>query len=256
MKPAALGAAILLVATGLILSCMPEQASTETQAKLSRPGLPSQPVTSSKRFIVVLVDWTGSFPYLKRSLARLAQCIRKEITAGDELLGLRITNKLGEPEPFFPKLVMPVPQARIGDPAIVEGLSKKLEVLQTLQHLAQAPGAKSSDTDLLTALAYSCNLLQVHNSERWILAFTDLDDTVQALVEPDLRGIHVRVYYLPLRGDLRELEAKRQQWLRKLTQAGAASCKIFDAGQTELLDRLLDESPATSDKSTPGEASG
>lgn len=251
MRSAALGAALVLLASGLILSCRPEQAATGTQAKLSRPGAPPAAGTRSRRFIVALVDWTGSFPYLQRSIARLGRCVLEEITAGDELLGLKITDKLGEPEPFFPKLVMPLPQARIGDPAVSDGLTRKVQVLRTLQHLARAPGAKTFDTDLLTSLAYSCNLLRVHDSERWVLAFTDLDDTAQAPVEPDLRGIHVRVYYVPLRGNLRELEAKRARWLRKLTRAGAASCKIFDAGQTELLGCLLDKSAATSCERTP-----
>lgn len=216
--------------------------SSKTPHQLAK-SLTCQP-TKSGRYVVALVDATASFGSLRESLIRLASFVTEELAMGDTFSAFFIKSKIDDAPCFVVKpTTLPVPTRRIGDPAEAEALAVKQQIRAALLTYANAKEfRKVVKTDFLQSIAYAGRLLHADPNdtrEKWLLAFTDMEDTEGKEVELNLKGIHVRVFFVPTRGDLKALEKKIAYWSKRFKDAGAVSLAIYDVGQTRSLAHLL-----------------
>jgi hypothetical protein len=151
-----------------------------------------------------------------------------------------IKNRLNDTDYVIPFTTLPTPTRRIGDPAEVEALARKRQMENTLRAYAHARQfTKVVRTDFHQAVAYAGRLLREDPREKWLLLFTDLEDTERQPAAWRLDGIHVRAFFVPARGRMEVLEQKERDWGARFTQAKAASVQIYDVGQTRALPALL-----------------
>jgi hypothetical protein len=242
--------ALTLSLSVLLCSCARRAVSEEATGRPqgAAPALTRDPAPRAAgltprpggRLILALVDATGSFGHLRESFVRLVRFAVEELEMGDTLAVGFIKSKLNDTDYVIPFTTLPTPTRRIGDPAEVEALAGKQRIQETLLAYAHARQfAKVTDTDLNQAVAYAGRLLREDPREKWLLLFTDLEDTERQPSPWRLDGIHVRAFFVPARGEMQVLEQKERDWGSRFTQAKAASVQIYDVGQTRALSALL-----------------
>lgn len=252
MKHAWLSAYLALTLSLCLSGCSRGPSASGTEVRLThrveansdhRPA-PRESDEPVSRHIVAVLDATGSFGCLRDSLRRLARFVGEELAMGDVFSAFFIKNKLDDSPQFLVQpTVLPARTRRIGDPGETSALRLQSAIQARLLTYAKAEGfRKVVETDLVQSLAYAGRLLDADpasRTDRWLLAFTDLEDTVGSETTPGLQGVNVRVFYVPTRGDLAALSESIASWTAKFRTWGAASVAIYDTGQTFSLQRLL-----------------
>ncbi len=237
-----------LLALALLLSGCARRPGNSPTLDMSPSVRRTHPEAAEGRIILALVDATGSFGSLRESLRRLARFAGEELKMGDTFGISFIKNQLKDSDSHLvPFITLPKPTRRLGDPAEAEALRLQKQIQTTLLTYAGALSFKKVErTDLFQAIAYGARQLRLASQrERWLLLFTDLEDTVGRRDVPlDLEGIHVRVFFVPTRGNLKGLDKKVAEWTQRFQKAKAASVVIYDVGQSRILPRLLTQ-PST-----------
>jgi hypothetical protein len=211
---------------------------------------PPNNVSTNGRCVVALLDATGSFGNFRDACRRLAQFVLQELQPGDTIAAFFIKDKLDDAGQFvIEPTTLPTPTRRIGDLSEVESLQLKKQMASKLYVYAD-PGntpVKVTNTDLMQALADAASQLHsmADSREKWLLAFTDLEDTQRKKVTMDLHEVHVRVFFVPKRNNIEAFEKKKADWTQRFTDAKTASAEIYDVGQTLALQRLLTLSQRT-----------
>lgn len=232
----------LVIFVALLSSCIGRPAGVkDTSVNDSKPGDPEQPPA---KVGVALIDATGSYTELIPALKRLQRFAGEELNQGDTFCAFWIKSGIGDSVDFLVEPVtLPVAKRRIGDPAEVNALAMRQEIQKTFASYANARTfKKAGQTDLLQSISYGGRLLAAEDKsrERWMLLFTDLEDNQTKTADLRLKGVHVRVFYVPARNDLNGLDRKISDWKQRFEKAGAVTVEIYDVGQSESLSRLLD----------------
>lgn len=243
---------VLSVALTTLTSCIGRSATTPSSATgSSNVSEHVQLNEDNPRALIVLADATGSYGELVPALRRLARFAGEELKPGDTFCAFWVKGEIGESPDFIVEpITLPVPQRRIGDPAAIDVLQFKKQVQTTLNEYASGRAFKKTNrTDLVQSIAYAGRMLRAGTNvsrEKWLLLFTDLEDNQNRPVPLNVDGVHVRVFYVPARNDLSNLEKKIKDWRQRFTDAKAASVSIYDVGQSRALALLItDEAKST-----------
>jgi hypothetical protein len=207
--------ALLCAALGLLLAAAPVSARSTN--------------TPCRRLVVVVLDVSGSFrPWLPQARAH-AQRVVRGLGAGDCLLARPLgSESFGD----APALALRLPlRTRPIDPAFDRRLLVRTQ--GAAEHLAALLERRPApQTDIWDALyAAADTLAATPAQERWLLLYTDLDDTAGRAVPARLlrpAGVQVRVLFVPRAADVRRFDARLRAWRRVFAQSAAAQVKFYD----------------------------
>lgn len=196
------------------------------------------------RAVIGVPDATGSFGELSVVMKRLARFVGEELSPGDSFAAFFIKDGIGDTADFLIEpTVFPKPTRRIGDQTEADVLGLKRQMQETLLGYSNARSFKKPKrSDVLQSIAYAGRLLHTEENKarnKWLLIFSDLEDNQRRDVSLNLEGVHVRVFYVPARNDLRAMQKKIADWTERLNKAGAASVDIYDSGQSAMLQHLM-----------------
>jgi hypothetical protein len=206
---------LLCGALGLLLATVPASAGSND--------------TPCRRLVVLVLDVSGSFrPWLPQARAHAQQVIR-QLAAGDCLLARPLgSESFGE----VPALALRLPaRTRPIDPAFDRRvLALTQRAAADLADMLQRPVARQ--TDVWGALYAAADTLAATPArERWLLLYTDLDDTVgRAVAARPLRlaGVRVRVLFVPRSADVRQFDARLRAWRDVFGGGSAEQVQFYD----------------------------
>lgn len=194
----------------------------------------------ASRDIVVLVDRTRSFFSFDESLGLVRRLVIHELEPGDRITVMFIYNKLNDVPVYVIKpTLLPLQKGRLAGDEASEIRKIKTDMLSELESASKVDRTKEG-TELMQSLAFAKNLLADGASrEKWLIVCSDLEDTIGSSVKLDFSGIRIRTHFLPTRGQMKKLEEMRGLWTEGFKDKGAESVKVFDSGQSLIIERVL-----------------